>query len=204
MANGVAVEVQVLGRFEIRTHGTPIPLALAQQRLVAFLALHPRALARDYVAGTLWPDSTDRRAAANLRSTMWRLGPPIGDVLLDATPSKVGLRPSVDVDARALDRTARGLLTGTLDGADLPAGDLLPGWDEAWVVSERERLHQIRAHALEALGSRLLGAGRASAAVAAAAAAVAVDPTRESARRLLRVARAACRHAPSAKAAQGA
>ncbi|MGI8686581.1 MAG: AfsR/SARP family transcriptional regulator [Acidimicrobiales bacterium] len=199
----MTVEVQVLGRFEIRTHGAPVPVAFAQQRLVAFLALHPKALARGYVAGTLWPDRTDRRAAANLRSTMWRLGP-IGDVLVDATPSKLGLQPSVDVDARALDRTARGLLTGGLDGADLPAGDLLPGWDEDWVVGERERLRQIRAHALEALGSRLLGAGRASAAVAAAAAAVAVDPTRESARRLLRVARAACCPAPSAKAAQGA
>ncbi|HEX2156656.1 MAG TPA: bacterial transcriptional activator domain-containing protein, partial [Actinomycetes bacterium] len=65
------------------------------------------------------------------------------------------------------------------------AGDLLPDWYEDWVVLERERLRQLRLHALEALCARLTGAGRFGAAVQAGLAAVAGEPLRESAHRTL-------------------
>ena len=203
MVDEPVVEVQVLGRFQVRCGGAAVPVAPAQQRLVAFLALSGRPLARGYVAGTLWPDGSDRRAAANLRSAMWRLGP-VGHALLEATPWGLGLTPGVEVDSRTLVRTAREVLSGDLPRAPLPGGDLLPGWDEPWVVAERERLRQIRAHALEAQGHRLLAAGDLAGALAAAGQALAVGPTRESAHRLLDVARAATRADHPVKAAQGA
>ena len=37
------------------------------------LALHDRPVLRAHVAGVLWPDSPQRRAAGNLRSALWRL-----------------------------------------------------------------------------------------------------------------------------------
>lgn len=203
MVDGSGVEVQVLGRFEVRSGGVAVPVAPGQQRLVAFLALNGRPLARGYVAGTLWPECSDRRAAANLRSALWRLRP-IGNALMDATPWGLGLRPGVDVDSFTLLRTAREVLSGDDHGARLPEGDLLPGWDEPWVVSERERLRQIRAHALEAQGHRLLAAGDLAGALTAAGQALAVDSTRESAHRLLDVARAAALADHRVKAAQGA
>lgn len=203
MVDGSGVEVRVLGRFEVRAGGVAVPVAPGQQRLVAFLALSGRPLARGYVAGTLWPDGSDRRAAANLRSAMWRLGP-IGTALLEATPWALGLRRGVEVDSHTLLSTAREVLSGDLPGAPLPEGDLLPGWDDPWVVSERERLRQIRAHAFEAQGHRLLAAGDLAGALAAAGQALAVGPTRESAHRLLDVARAAARADHPVKAAQGA
>lgn len=202
MVDGSGVEVQVLGRFEVRAGGVAVPMAPGQQRLVAFLALSGRPLARGYVAGTLWPNGSDRRAAANLRSAMWRLGP-AGNTLMEATPWELGLRPGVEVDSHALVRTARELLSGDGHGGPLPEGDLLPGWDEPWVVSERERLRQIRAHAFEAQGYRLLAANDLARALAAAGQALAVDPTRESAHRLLDIARAARADHP-VNAAQGA
>jgi DNA-binding SARP family transcriptional activator len=65
----------------------------------------------------------------------------------------------------------------------LLADDLLVGWYDDWVLLERERLRQLRLHALEVLSGQLLAAGNGPAAVEAALAAVAVEPLRESAHR---------------------
>jgi DNA-binding SARP family transcriptional activator len=64
------------------------------------------------------------------------------------------------------------------------AEDLLPDWpDEGWLTFERENFRQMRMYALEALGERLIAAGRPGEAVAAGLAAVAAEPLRESAHR---------------------
>jgi DNA-binding SARP family transcriptional activator len=65
------------------------------------------------------------------------------------------------------------------------AGELLPGWDDDWVLLERERLRQLRLHALEVLADKLARAGRQREAVQAACAAVRAEPLRESAHRTL-------------------
>jgi hypothetical protein len=36
---------------------------------------------------------------------------------------------------------------------ELNAADLLPAWDEDWVLIERERIRQLRTHALNALSA---------------------------------------------------
>jgi DNA-binding SARP family transcriptional activator len=63
--------------------------------------------------------------------------------------------------------------------------ELLPGWYEEWVLIERERLRQLRIHALEALGERLIATRKFGRAVEAGLAAVAAEPLRESAHRIL-------------------
>jgi DNA-binding SARP family transcriptional activator len=65
------------------------------------------------------------------------------------------------------------------------SGELLPDWYEEWIVPERDRIHQLRLHALEALCRRFLDAGRFSEAVEAGLVAVSAEPLRESGRRLL-------------------
>lgn len=61
--------------------------------------------------------------------------------------------------------------------------DPLPGWYGHSVLLERERLSQLRAHALEAVAARLAEAGRHGQAIQAAYAAVRAEPLRESAHR---------------------
>ena len=68
---------------------------------------------------------------------------------------------------------------------DLIAGDLLPGWYEDWVVTEREHFRQLRLHALEQLCEQLTDDGRFGQAVEAGLAAVSGEPLRESAHRVL-------------------
>lgn len=60
-------------RLELVCDVDRIPVPLRVQRLLALLALHDGLMQRVYVAGKLWLDTTDQQAAANLRSTLWRV-----------------------------------------------------------------------------------------------------------------------------------
>ena len=64
--------VQVLGGFALTINDRPVALGQGARRLIAFLALQRGPCRRAFVAGTLWPDTTDRKAAANLRTALWR------------------------------------------------------------------------------------------------------------------------------------
>ena len=70
-----------------------------------------------------------------------------------------------------------------LRGADVAPiwrpGQLLPDWYDDWVAVERERLRELRAHALEALCHRLTAAGRFGEATEAGLAVVRDEPLRE-------------------------
>ncbi|MEU0950158.1 bacterial transcriptional activator domain-containing protein [Streptomyces canus] len=61
----------------------------------------------------------------------------------------------------------------------LERGDLLPDWDDDWVVLEREWLRQLRLHALDALAERLTQQGLPALALEAALASIRVEPLRE-------------------------
>lgn len=162
------------------------------QRLLALLALRERPLRRLHVAGTLWLDTPEERASANLRSSLWRLNRP-GPRLVETTGLQLRLDPRVRVDVRESAALAHRLLTAPekSDGRELEldaavlTGELLPDWYDDWVLIERERLRQLSLHALEALARRLLGAASPAAALEAALAAMSMEPLRESAHRLL-------------------
>ena len=186
------VTLSLLDAFELRFDGEPVPVPPSAQRLLALLALRDRPLLRPFVAGTLWLDTPEERASANLRSSLWRLNRP-GRRLVEATNLQLRLAPEVDVDVRETSALAHRLLAPS-DGWDPGdperdrarlAGELLPDWYDDWVLIERERLRQLSLHALEALAERLLAAGRLGEALETALAAVAMEPLRESAHRLL-------------------
>ena len=180
-----AIEVQLLHGFELRCGGRRIGLPLSSQRLVAFLALHNRPLLRVYVAGCLWIDASEQRSIGNLRSALWRLRR-TGHFIVEATPSHLALGPGVEVDVHRVLARSRVLLRDPTGGLEQElTGDLLPDWYDGWLELERERLRQLRLHALEAVAERLLSEGRYGEAVEAGLAAIETDPLRESAHRLL-------------------
>ncbi|MGH8905017.1 MAG: AfsR/SARP family transcriptional regulator [Egibacteraceae bacterium] len=191
MGIGVAgIQLGLLEGFELTCDGQRVSLPLSAQRVLAFLALHYRPLLRAFVAGSLWTDTTERRAGANLRSALWRLNLP-GRRPVDATATHVRLCADVGVDLRETEALARGIVDQRvrcdhLEFAEVSlAGDLLPDWYDDWVLIERERFHQLRLHALEALCGQLTAAGRYSQAIDAGLAAIAGEPLRESAHRAL-------------------
>jgi DNA-binding SARP family transcriptional activator len=181
-------QLALLGAFDLTVDGERVVLPMNGQRLIAFLALRGGPLQRSYVAGSLWLDSTDDRAAGNLRSTLWRVNRQCR--LVEGSAETLQLAEDVLVDHRVAVVQAQALLDPSSTDCPSPRevrlfADLLPDWYDEWITIERERFRQLRAHALERLAERLAEVERFGEAVEAALAAVAVEPLRESAHRVL-------------------
>ena len=185
-----SLELVLLHGFGVHRDGAPVAFPHGAQRLLAFLALADRPQRRAHVAGVLWPDVREERAAASLRSTLWRIRR-TGCPLVSGTRGALHLAAEVEVDVRDATSLGHRLLGPADHAADLDAagrlldGDLLPDWYDEWVTPERERFRQIRLHALERLAVLFVEAGRVGEAVEAGLAAVAAEPLRESAHRAL-------------------
>lgn len=187
------IRLSVLGSFDLRTaDGTVLHPALTPeaQHLLALLAIKGRRISRSAIAGTLWPDASEKHAHASLRSALSRLGALAHDaVAISGTTLELSTAVTVDLhDARALaHRLLRPLPAGP-SAADLEAGgigtlslDCLPDWYDEWNLTEAEEWRQLRLHALDALAIGLARADRFGDAIAASLAAIRVDPLRESA-----------------------
>jgi hypothetical protein len=145
----------LLGQFQLEFGSEAVELCRNGQRMMAFMGLRGR-VSRTVLAGTLWPEVSEEHARGSLRTTLWKLprgNPPLirccGDYLV--------ITAAVHVDVHSLAETALGPiqecdppLNGGPTLAMLSGEDLLPGWDEDWVLLERERLRQLRLHALDA------------------------------------------------------
>lgn len=187
--------IQLLGQVRVcASPHTPAPadsVSTAEARLLALLALRPHESDRRTVGGTLWPDVDDARASGNLRSALWRLAARPAP-LVTVTRTTAALLPEVSVDVRLLGDWAARMITGTASSADLThvpwdiAGvEMLPGWDDDWIVLERERFRQRLLHGLELMAAALVDAGRCAEAVEVALIVVRADGLRESAQRAL-------------------
>lgn len=179
--------LQLLSGFALRRGDRELVLQPASERVVAYLALADKAVERGSAAYRLWPDTPEPRAVANLRTALWRIRRLSAD-LIEATATHVRLHPAVWVDARhGLEELRSRGAAGLRDGAEGLAlqGDLLPDWYDDWLMAERERLRQLRLHALEDTVHQLIDHGQLSAAIDLGLRAVALEPLRESAHRLV-------------------
>lgn len=183
--------VTLLDAFAVTEDGIERGLSAAAQRLVALVALHGRPVRRDYAATTLWPHLDARIAGASLRSTLSRVRS-ASPYLMLAGSGDLGLADGVCVDVFEFDDAASHVIDGT-DGANACdivwrgrfTAELLPGWDDEWVLFERERLREVGLHAIEAQAAQLASEGQFTRAITAAYTAIGLDPLRESAVRTL-------------------
>lgn len=183
-----SAELRLIGGFEARVGGWPFRLGGSAQRLLVLLAVRDQPLSRSQAAGMLWPDVPAQRAAANLRSVLWRLHRSCG-WLDTAQGDLMRLPDTVRVDLHEACESARLLLHRTAPLPEERLGELLhanfndellPDWSEEWLIAERERFRQLRLHAMEALCGRLTAACWYGAAVDLGLAVVRADPLRES------------------------
>jgi DNA-binding SARP family transcriptional activator len=177
--------LQLLQGFDLKRNGASVELPSSAQRVLAFLAVARRPLNRLYVASVLWPDSHEARASGNLRSTLWRVQR-IAPGLVVSIGARISIAAGIRVDFHDVVARALQVISAAQDGdewieASDFAFDLLPDWYEDWLTTERERLHQLELHALEALSARQLARSNFAQAVEAAQLAVAAEPTRETA-----------------------
>jgi DNA-binding SARP family transcriptional activator len=176
------VRISLLGGFDLVVRGEIVDLPESAQRLVAFLALRRRPQTRLCIAGNLWPDKTDARACANLRSTLWRARLEDGTSILHAKGSLVSVTRGAQLDVRQIEAVkpctlAGFFLSGTRPDYECLFDELLPGWYDDWVILERERLSQLQLRIAEALARELVDSGDSISATDIAHRTMALDPT---------------------------
>lgn len=184
-AVGQRLTLELLENFRLFVRDREVPVPDGTQRLVALLALKGRPLRRSLVAGTLWPEKSEPRASANLRSSLWRLhGASPGVDVVVCHGSSLAVNPHVELDVSAMEQQAWRVLEGAVTRPDqlhveLFSHELLPGWYEDWVIAERERLTQLQIRVLEAVVHTCVERGDRARSIDLAMRLVAKDPLRE-------------------------
>lgn len=182
--------LRLIGEFGLWVDGEVL-MPHSVQRVLAFLALARAPVGRLRLSGALWGEASQERADGNLRSTLWRLGR-LRARIVERTSDCLAIAPGVQVDIWDLSASADRILA---PGSSLHdptaathlawASEILPGWDDPWLVIERERYRQLRLHALERSSERLLERGDVARAIEFGLTIVDAEPYRESAHRLL-------------------
>jgi DNA-binding SARP family transcriptional activator len=181
------VRLYLLGGFELFVDGCRIrALQPAAQRLIALVALARRGVERDFAALQLWPDSTEERARASLRSSLWRIRR-LPVALIERSSSRLRLADDVWLDVRNgltdLEEAGQGL-ADAMPFHSLFA-DLLPDWYDDWLMIEREKMRQLTLRGLDSRARAALDRGLPAEAIQVALTAMAIDPLRESSCRLV-------------------
>ena len=137
------IQLELLGGFRLHRGATVITLPHRSQRLLAFLALRRGPVKRVHLAGTLWPESDEKRSNASLRSALFRLLAEASDAV-DVTTETLALSDRVTVDlGGASDLAARIVEASESRGwghvqrsVTILGGELLPDWYDDWVLIE--------------------------------------------------------------------
>lgn len=180
--------MRLFGGFELRCDGQIVKVPQSAHRVLSFLALKDRPLPRGYVADTLWPDTREDKASANLRTVLWRLHSLRSD-LIDVSSGEIALDSAVSVDVRTVHHAACEYRRNrTLPPPETLVeihGELLPGCCDAWLVLERERLREEAIELLETASRACLARGQKHLAMMLCLGAVECDALRESTNLLL-------------------
>jgi DNA-binding SARP family transcriptional activator len=194
VSSGSQAELSLFGGFALRVHGQKISLPMHARRVLAYLSLNKmveKDCDRHVLAERLWMDSSPDRSRASLRTAIWRIRS-AGDDLLFGDAERVALADSVRVDVHDFRRHAEQMLSDAAD--DHPPSlvphlrspaDLLPGWDEDWLLLTREQLRLLRLHALEHTALLMCERGLYPQAIDVILCVVDEEPLRESAQAIL-------------------
>ncbi len=176
--------LRLLEGFAFDCGGSPVALPVGLQRLLAYLALGGPTH-RCVVAGTLWPEAPEPHSLARLRTGVWRMNRLVPG-LIESRGAALAMTETATVDSHEQEQFAVRVLGDGVDVDWVSAGlsslwpaELLPGWYDDWIVFERERLHQLRLHALERAADLLLERGDVDLALQVALEAVRCEPLRE-------------------------
>ena len=163
--SAVTIEIRLLGLFEVRGGGEPVPASAWSRRhaaaLVKLLALSPgRRLHREQVIDALWPHLAVDEAAPRLHKAAHFARKAAGDDTNVLRGESVALFPdqSVAVDVALFEAAADEALRAgdkpLLQAAsDRCGGDLLPeDLYKEWADGPRQRVRQLRSDVLRRLG----------------------------------------------------
>ena len=181
--------MRLVGGFKVEVDGRPIapPSSRRAWSLLAWLALHPGPMPRIRVAAVFWPDVLDSSARGSLRSAIWALRRALGPQahILCVTPDHIALDASVPMEVDVVE-FERAVASGRLEeAAALVTGELLPEFEDEWVLQARDELRAKAEAVQERLARRAEQHDDAAAALAWTRRQVQLDPLAEEPHRRL-------------------
>jgi DNA-binding SARP family transcriptional activator len=196
MVAATGIDVHLLGHARVCVGGVPIRFAKRNVTLamIAYLIVHRnRAVSRDTLAFTLFPDLPESDAFKELRRYLYlaqKALPDSGGPWIEADAESVrwnaGAAATIDVVEFEVLATSPATLRAAIA---LYEGDLLPEVYDDWIVAERERLRTLHLNALAALVIQSRSARDFAGAIGYAQKLLADDPWREDTVRQLMAAR---------------
>ncbi|MCB0204165.1 MAG: AAA family ATPase [Anaerolineae bacterium] len=189
------IEIKLFGSIEISRAGKAITGFRSQKTLalLAYLISEGRPVTRDYLAGLVWPDSTQKQALGLLRRSLYNLNSKLPD-LLDIDRRTIAFSPNVPArvdtqrfaelstlpDIAAWEEAARLYSAPFLEGIYL---DDSPTFEQ-WLITEQQRWRDLVDTLLDRLVQALIDRGEYGAALVYANRRVALAPWSEEAHRL--------------------
>src|SRR5215216_4049323 len=158
------LEVRLLGTFEVKYKKKAVAItSRPAQSLFAYLILNAgTSYRREKLAGMLWPDSLEETARDNLRHALWRIrkvlpsGSKVEYLLTDDLSIAFNASAEYWLEVAELEKLSENASADELISVlSEYHGELLPGFYEEWVVSEREHLISIFEHQMARLMSLL-------------------------------------------------
>jgi DNA-binding SARP family transcriptional activator len=159
-SNG-CMRVQLLSSFSISVDGMLVDLPAASQRLVAYLGIARHARERADIIDALWPHCSPTRGTSNLRSARWHLAK-LSPMVRSVGRSRFTLDDDVTVDLHEVETygwTLRDEANGNMSPPPIAITqqeELLPGWYDDWVITERERIKQLNMRFAQVLVERFV------------------------------------------------
>lgn len=128
------LQIRLLGELDIKVGGKPLPNLRGKTGfwLLGILTLQAnRAVDRDFLAGTLWPESAPEQGRANLRRALTDLRQALGQAAERLT------NPSQQTVSLRVEPNEADVLAFRAGALDVYRGELMPGCALEWVETER-------------------------------------------------------------------
>lgn len=193
-----ALTLRFFGPPLVSVSGQPLPRLRSRKGLYLLALLSLRAgvaVERDFLIGTLWPESDDQSGQESLRKTLGDLRAALGSAAERlASPRRGALLLDLSGEAfcdvadfdRALMRWEKsGDITQAETAAQLYRGTFMEGVLEDWALQERTIREEGARTVLEALASQALEGADTARALALVRRAEKIEPLRESVQRIL-------------------
>ena len=165
------LNIQLLGGFNL-THNEQEVKPLRTERLILLLSYlllnKEKPLPRKQLAFTFWADTTEEQARTNLRNLFHHLRKafPEIDSFLEIEGQTIQWKANADIEldvtqfksALAKAKTAKddsARMAHLKEAVNAYRGELLPGYYEDWVLTQREEIHQAYLSALSQLAKLL-------------------------------------------------
>ena len=191
--NVPSLVLNLFGPLEVRVHDTPLARLHSRKGLwlLALLALRQgRTVERDWIVGTLWPESSESQGLYNLRQNLSILRHALdSEGARLCTPTRHTLALDVTgahIDVLTFDAAVKqGDIVSLQNAAALYRGPLLEGCAQEWALPERTAREQAYLSVLERLAEQAITDDDAPAAIGYMRQAIGVSPLQESAHRIL-------------------